>query len=120
MVRTCGTTWGWRLAGELAGEVLPWTRPTLKAYTGDATPLLGTFKGPSRGREVVVAITPSEQGIALSLNGAAARPLSWEAGWRFRAGPGDYVTFERRGSNEGPATTVKFDVGSGLYVLKRQ
>ena len=108
------------IAAELAGEVLPWTRPTLTPYTGDAAPLLGTYRGPSRGREAVVTVTATAQGLAMSLNGAPARPLFREEGWRFRAGPNDYVTFERSGSADGPATTLKFDVGGGLYVLKRQ
>jgi hypothetical protein len=65
-------------------------------------------------------ITAAPQGVAFSLNGAPARPLSWEQGWRFRAGVGDYVTFERSGSSDGPATILKFDAGGGLYVLKKQ
>jgi CubicO group peptidase (beta-lactamase class C family) len=109
------------IASELAGEILPWTRPTQKAFTGDATALAGTYKGPSRGREAVVVVAAdSARGVTLSLNGSQPRPLSWEEGWRFRAGPNDYVTFERRGSSDGLATILKFDAGGGLYVLKRQ
>jgi hypothetical protein len=108
------------IASELAGEILPWTRPTMKAYAGDAAPLLGTYKGPSRGREAVVVVTAAPQGLAVSLNGSPARPLSWEGGLRFRAGANDYFTFERAGAADGSATTLKFDAGGGLYVLKRQ
>jgi CubicO group peptidase (beta-lactamase class C family) len=106
------------VAGELAAELLPWERPVVKQFTGDATPILGTFRGPSRGREMVVAVTQSDQGVAFSVNGAPARPLPWVNGLTFRQGNA-FLTFRQAG-NSGPATELRFDAGGGYYILKRQ
>ncbi len=106
------------LASELAGEILPVTRPNVVPFVGDAASLVGKYSGPSRGREMTVEITPLAQGIALSVNGAAARPLPWVADWTFRQG-NTYLTFKRAGNN-GPASELRFDTGGGHYVLKRK
>ncbi len=106
------------VAGELAAELLPWTRPTPKQFTGDAAPLLGRYKGPSRGREMTVEVTQTPQGIAISVNGGQARPLSWVDAWTFRQG-NTFLIFRRAGDN-GPAAELRFDAGGGYYVLKRQ
>jgi len=106
------------VAGELAAELLPWTRPTIKQFSGDATPLIGRYKGPSRGREMVVEVTQAAQGIAVSVNGAQARPLPWVDTWTFRQG-NTFLTFRRAGDS-GPATELRFDAGGGYYILKRQ
>jgi CubicO group peptidase (beta-lactamase class C family) len=45
------------VASELAAEVLPGVAPAERAYTGDAAALVGTYKGPSRGRDMTVAVT---------------------------------------------------------------
>ena len=100
------------VGAELAGAIIPGTMPTMKPFTGDVTPFLGTFKGPSRGREAVVVISRQSQGIGMSLNGGPIRPLSWEGGQRFRYGADDFLAFA--------GDVLKFDAGGGLYVLKRQ
>ncbi|HEY9229352.1 MAG TPA: serine hydrolase domain-containing protein [Gemmatimonadaceae bacterium] len=107
------------VGGELAAELLPWTRWTPKQYAGDASPLLGRYKGPSRGREMVVEVTQIPQGIAVSANGSPARPVAWVDGWAFRQG-NSFLTFRRAGQT-GPATELRFDGGPGsYYILKRQ
>jgi hypothetical protein len=107
------------VAGELAAELLPWTRPTLKQFSGDAAPLLGTYKGPSRGREMTVEVTQGAQGLSVSVNGTPARPLSWVEAWTFRQG-NSFLTFRQTGMS-GPATELRFDGGPGSYlILKRQ
>jgi CubicO group peptidase (beta-lactamase class C family) len=106
------------VAGELAAELLPWTRPTVKQFASDATPLVGRYKGPSRGRDMMVEVTQSGQGIAFSVNGAPARPLPWVDGWTFRQG-NSFLTFRQNGNN-GPAAELRFDSGGGYYILKRQ
>jgi CubicO group peptidase (beta-lactamase class C family) len=106
------------VAGELAAELLPWKNPTLGQFSGDATPLLGRYKGPSRGREMTVEVTQAAQGLAFSMNGAPARPIPWQDGWTFRQG-NSFLTFRRVG-NSGPATELRFDAGGGYYILKRQ
>jgi CubicO group peptidase (beta-lactamase class C family) len=106
------------LASELAGAVLPWSRPEVRAFAGDAAALLGTYKGPSRGREMTVDVSQGSQGLMFSVNGAPARSLPWVAGWTFRQGT-TLLTF-RRTSPSGAAQVLHFDTGGGLYVLKRQ
>jgi CubicO group peptidase (beta-lactamase class C family) len=106
------------IAGELAAELLPWTRPTVTQFSGDATPLLGRYKGPSRGREMVVEVTQTAQGIAFSINGSPARPLPLAEGWTFRQG-GSLLTFKRKGDS-GPATELHYSGGASYYVLKKQ
>ena len=106
------------VAGELAAELLPGTRPTLKQFSGDATPLAGRYKGPSRGREMTVEVTQSAEGIAMSVNGSPARPLPWVDAWTFRQG-NTFLIFRRKGDS-GPATELRFDAGGGYYILKRQ
>lgn len=104
------------VAGELAAEVMPWTPPTPKAFTGDATPLLGRYSGPARGQTMTVEITQAPQGVAIVVNGQT-RPLSWIDGWSFRQG-NTLVTLRRSGTS-GTATELRFDTGGGHYVLKR-
>jgi CubicO group peptidase (beta-lactamase class C family) len=104
---------------ELAAELLPVTRPTLKAFSGDATPLLGTYKGPARGREMILEVTQGAQGIEASVNGSPKRSLPWVEGLTFRQG-NSFLTFRQTG-NSGPATELRFDGGPGSYfILKRQ
>ena len=107
------------IGSELAAELLPVTRPTLKSFTGDVTPLVGTYKGPARGSEMVMEITQGAQGIEASANGSPKRSLPWVDGLTFRQG-NSFLTFRQAG-NSGPATELRFDGGPGSYfILKRQ
>ena len=106
------------VAGELAAELLPWTPVVAKSFAGDATSLLGTYKGPSRGREMVLEVTSSPQGPLFSVNGAPPRPLPWIDGFKFRQG-GAVVSFRQNG-NSGPATAVHFQSGAAYYILTRR
>ena len=106
------------VGGELAAELLPWTRPVMKPFAGEATPLVGTYKGPSRGREMELVVTQTAQGPAFSVNGGPARPLPWIDGLSFRQGS-TIVTF-RRNENGGPASEVRFQSSGAYYILKRQ
>jgi len=107
------------VAGELAGEVLPWTRPVVARFTGDPAPLVGKYKGPSRGRDMVVDVTQTAEGVAFSANGSPPRVLPWVEGLTFRQG-GALMTFRRANGNSGPVTELRFDSGGGYYILKRQ
>ena len=106
------------VAGELAAELLPWERPVVKQFSGDPTPLLGTYKGPSRGREMVMEVTQGAQGVEFSANGSPKRSLPWVDGLRFRQGTA-ILTFRQAG-NSGPATELHFQSGAAYYILKRQ
>ncbi len=107
------------LAGELAGEVLPWTRPSYPTFTGDANELVGTYRGPARGSEMVVTVTATPQGPMFSTNGAPARALSWRTGLQFVQG-GTTYTFRRANGDSGPIVELRVQGGSALYPLKKQ
>jgi len=99
------------IAGKLAAELLPWQRPTVAAFTGDAAPLVGTYKGPGRGRDMVIQVTQAPQGIAVSVNGGEPRPIPWVEGTTFAMGD-TFLIF--RGGD------VHVSGGSAYTVLKRQ
>ena len=107
------------IAGELAAELLPWSRPTFRPFTGDAAALVGKYTGPSRGRDMTIEVTQGPQGLMASANGSPPRPLPWVDGLTFRQGNA-FLTFRRAGSS-GPAVELRFDGGpSAYYILKRQ
>jgi CubicO group peptidase (beta-lactamase class C family) len=115
----------------LAAAVLPVPRPA-GPFTGDAAPLVGTYKGLGFGGEMVVGVTQTPEGIAFSIRGAPAGPLPWVEGWTFRRGS-TLLTFRRpstgsgrpelvkgRSTVSGPATELRFDTGGDHLILKRQ
>lgn len=106
------------LAGELAAVLVPGKPPETKTFTGDVAPFLGTYKGPSRGRDMTIQVTRAAPGIAISINGSPARPVSWVADATFRTG-GTFLRFRRTGG-DGPFSELRYEGGSALYVLKRQ
>lgn len=99
------------VGGELAAELLPWQRPAVAPFTGDAARLVGTYKGPGRGRDMVVQVTQAPQGIAVSINGGSPRPAPWVEGMTFRVGS-TFLIF--RGGD------LHLSGGSAYSVLKRQ
>ena len=105
------------LASELAGAIVPSTPPSFRPFAGDASPLVGKYSGPSRGRKMEAEVTQTPQGISVSVNGAPARALQWVEEWTFRSA-NNYLTFKRNG-DRGPAGELRFDAGGGLYILKR-
>jgi D-alanyl-D-alanine carboxypeptidase len=100
------------IAGKLAAELLPWQPPTVAPFTGDAAPLVGTYKGPGRGRDFVIQVTQAPGGIAVAANGGTSRPAPWVEGTTFRLGDDTFITF--RGDD------VHLSGGSAYTVLKRQ
>ena len=95
--------------------------PAASPFTGDASLLVGTYKGLGRGRDMVIEVTQTPQGIAFAFDGAAASALPWVEGWTFRqtSSPSALLTF-RRSTNSGPATELRYDRGGGYFILKRQ
>ncbi len=104
------------VADNLAAAVLP--PPPVRPFTGDASLLVGTYKGPGRGRDMVVEATQTPQGIAFTIVGAAAGPLPWVESWTFRRDAA-LLTF-RKSANGGPAPELRFDTGGDRFILKRQ
>lgn len=107
------------VAAELAAELLPTTPPAVTPFTGDAAPLVGTYRGPSRGRDMTVVVTQTPQGPAIAVNGGPARTIDWTGELGFRQG-GVLLTFRRASGNSGPVSELRYDTGGGHYVLKRQ
>jgi hypothetical protein len=99
------------IAVKLAAELLPWQRPAVATFTGDAAPLVGTYKGPGRGRDMVIQVTQAPQGIAISINGGQPRPVPWVEGTTFAMGD-TFLIF--RGGD------LHLSGGSAYTVLRRQ
>ena len=99
------------IGGDLAAEVLPWQRPTVTPFAGNTAPLVGTYRGPGRGRDMIAEVTQAPQGIAVSLNGGQARPAPWVEGMTFRLGS-NLLTF-RNGD-------LHLSASSAYSVLRRQ
>lgn len=107
------------ILGELASALLPWKRPTVKPFAGDAAALVGRYRGQSRAGETTVEVTQGAQGLMLSVNGAPARQLTWIEEWTFHQG--NAIATFRRTSNTGQAAELRYNVGpGGYYILKRQ
>jgi CubicO group peptidase (beta-lactamase class C family) len=101
----------------LAAEVLP-VPPRTGPFTGDASRLVGTYKGLGGRGDMVVEVTQTPQGVAFAVDGAAAEPLPWVEGLTFRRK--DSLFIFRTVAGDGPATELRFDTGGGHFVLKRQ
>jgi hypothetical protein len=108
------------LTGALAGQVIPWSDPAPKTFSGNAAALVGTYKGPSRGRDMVVVVTSTPEGVAFSANGSPARVLPWIDGLTFQGGAA-LLTFSAIDAATGAPGQLRFDAGGGgYYILKRQ
>ena len=93
--------------------------PPARPFTGDASLLVGTYKGPGRGKEMVIEVTQTPQGIAFTIDGAAAGPLPWVEGWTFRQKQRRFSP-SAGARDSGPATELRFDRGGDYFILKRQ
>jgi CubicO group peptidase (beta-lactamase class C family) len=105
------------IAEALTAAVLPAGRAA-PTFTGDASPLIGTYSGRRGSSEMVIAVTATPQGLAASIDGAAPIPLTWIEGRTFRT-QAPQLTFRRDG-NSGPASELRFDTGGDHIILKRQ
>ena len=101
----------------LAAAVLPVSRPA-GPFTGDASLLVGKYRGPGRGSDMVIEVTKTPQGIAFAFDGDAAGLQPWVEGWTFRK-HSSLLTF-RQSANSGPATELRFDTGGDHFILKRE
>jgi hypothetical protein len=100
-------------AENLAAALIPHTPPAVRAFTGDATPFVGKFKGRGANGELTVEITKGPQGLLVSGNGSPPRPLNW-LGDRSFLFNNFHLTFRADGN-------LGFNPAKGLYtILKRQ
>lgn len=116
---TAGTLDPGAVASELASEVLGWNRQRPQWFTGDAAPLVGRYVGQGRGRDMVIEVTQTPQGLAFSSDGAPARPVPWVEGLTFRQGA-RIMTFRRANGDSGPVTELRVSAPSAYMILKKQ
>ena len=120
LVNTTGNLSPGALSSELVEVLLPSVPREARNFTGDTDALVGTYAGPSRGRELTITVTATGDGLRAKPEGSSrAAPLAWDEGWTFRLGPVQIVMFERDG-DDGPATVMRVDGGGSHYVLRRQ
>ena len=119
LINTIGNLDAGAVASELAGEVLPWTRPTPQRYAGDPAPLLGKYVGQGRGRDMVIEVVQTPQGLAFASDGTPARPIPWVEGLTFRQGA-RILTFRRANGDTGPVTELRVSMPGAHMILKKQ
>lgn len=103
----------------LAGEVLGWTMPPPRRFTGDAAPLVGRYVGPGRGEAMVIEVTQTPRGPAFAIDGAPPRPIPWIEDLTFGRGLPRLI-FRRADGDGGPVTELRFSMPGAHFVLRRQ
>lgn len=106
----------------LAREVLPWRRPTMRYYTEDPAPFVGTYRLVLGGNQVsaTLEVTASDAGLAFSINGSRPEALPWAEGLTFYANETTTLTFRRANGATGPVTEVRRDDGGNHAILRKQ
>jgi CubicO group peptidase (beta-lactamase class C family) len=104
------------LVDELAGQLLPGNRPAPMPFTGDADPLVGTYRGTTGAGPTTMEVARGREGLTISIGGAAAQPLLWVEGLTFRQG-GILLTFRRTNGDRGPVTELRYDTGTEHSIL---
>jgi len=100
----------------IAAAVLP-PPPAPGQLTGDPAPLVGKYKGPSHGGDMIVVVTQGPQGATFSINGQPAETLPWIERWTFRKR--DVLLSFRASANSNQADELRFDTGGDHFILKR-
>jgi CubicO group peptidase (beta-lactamase class C family) len=110
------------LGDQLAREVLPWKRPEMKYYTGDASPFVGRYQHVVGGnqRAFFIDVTQTPTGLAFAPNGQRPDVLPWADGLTFYANEFVTLTFRRANGDSGPVTELRRDDSGNLYILKKQ
>lgn len=101
----------------IAAAVLPPARAVAQ-FTGDASRLVGRYRGLDNGGDMIVVVTQGPDGPLFSIGGQPAESLPWleEKGTVFRKR--DMMLSFRSNGNE-PALELHFDTGGDHLVLKR-
>jgi hypothetical protein len=100
----------------IAAAVLPPPRAAGQ-FTGDPSQLLGKYKGPAHGGDMVVIVTPVPHGVVFSINGQPAETLPWVEGLTFRKR--DVLLTFRPDTASHQAAELRFDTGGDHFILKR-
>jgi hypothetical protein len=107
------------VASELAREVLGWTPVTPQRFAGDPAPLIGRYVGQGRGRDMIIEVVQTPQGLGFSRDGSPPRPIPWVEGLTFRQGQ-MILTFRRAGGDSGPVTELRYGMPGAHLVLRKQ
>ncbi len=103
----------------LAKEVLGWTPPPPKRFTGDPAPLVGKYVGQGRGEEMIVEVAQTPRGLAFSIDGAPPRVIPWIEGLTFGRGLPRLI-FRRANGDSGPVTELRFSMPGAHMILRKQ
>lgn len=115
LVNTAGPPGPGAIANEIATLLLGEApAPPESTFSGDVRMLTGTYRGPGRGRELVVAIDSDSRGLTAALGEAEPVSLSFVDGLTFTRGNTTY-TFVME---SGVVDRLQVDQISGLYVLR--
>lgn len=104
---------------DLADEVLGWTPPAPRRFTGDPAPLLGRYVGPGRGEDMTVEVVQTPQGLGFAINGAPPRAIPWIEGLTFGRGLPRLI-FRRANGVSGPVTELRYSMPGAHMILKKQ
>lgn len=119
MINNVGPLDPQEVSTDLAREVLGWTPPPPKRFTGDPAPLVGRYVGQGRGQDRMVEVVRTPQGLAFSVNGAPPRVIPWIEGLTFGQGP-LRLTFRRANGDSGPVTELRSSMPGVHLVLRKQ
>jgi hypothetical protein len=110
------------VGGALAREVLPWKRPTMTYFTGEATQLVGKYQLVMGGNisAITVEVTQTPTGLAFAPSGQRPEPLPWAGGLTFYPQENVTLTFRRANGNSGPVTELRRDDPGNHAILKKQ
>jgi CubicO group peptidase (beta-lactamase class C family) len=106
------------MVDELAGQLLPGTRPSPRPFAGDAEALAGTYTGTTGGGPTTIRVARTTEGLTISINSAAAQPLAWVEGLTFRHG-GILLSFRHTNGGSSPVTELRYDAGTEHSILRR-
>jgi len=117
LINTAGTVSPEAIATDIVNRVLgdP-VPPATDTFTGDASELAGTYRGPSRGIPMILTVEADSTRITVRRGGGRQRVLEHLTGLTFVRGNTLY-TFVRQ---NGRVETLQVDQVSGLYVLRRE
>ncbi len=116
LINTAGTENPATIADRIEDLVLGPAAPVRRrAFGGYVEPLLGRFRGPSRGRRMTAVVSLSEDGRLLVRTSGEPQPVEWLGGLTFGHGSTRY-RFVRHGE---AIDVLQVDHVGGLYVLRR-
>jgi CubicO group peptidase (beta-lactamase class C family) len=100
----------------IVAAVVPAPRRTEGQFTGDPSALVGKYKGPAQGGEMIVVVAQGPQGLTFSINGQPAETLPWVDGHTFRKR--ETLLSFRVGATGERAAELRFDSVGDHFILK--